>query len=85
MQCLAHGNAADIELAGEGFLGKRGVGRKGVAQDLLAQMLIDLFGQRGVVQDLQVGRQSVLSIARGWLHGVSQRTGASLRPSAVKT
>ena len=54
VQRLAYGNPADIELAGQGFLGKRGVGRKGVAQDLLAQMLIDLFGQRGVVQHSQL-------------------------------
>ena len=75
VQRFPHGNPADIELAGQSFLGKRGVGRKGVAQDLLAQMLIDLFGQRGVVQDLQVWRETVLSVMRGWLHTISQRIG----------
>ena len=74
MQRLSHGNPADIELAGEGFLGKRGVGRKGVAQDLLAQVVIDLFGQGGVVQHPQLRlRRLVLSVVRGWLHAISQQ------------
>ena len=66
VQRLPYGNPADIELAGQGFLGKRGVGRKGVTQDLLAQMLIDLFGQGGVVQDLQV-RRSICAECRAGL------------------